>query len=195
MGTRRAARSAQALSDATRAFRRDRFREAAKALRPLAEMAPRVAPVRELYGLTLYRLGQWRNAARELEAFRALTGSTEQHPVLADCYRALRRWTKVDELWEELRAASPSAALVAEGRIVVAGSLADRDRVTEAVALLDRARWLVNRPLDHHLATAYALADLFERSGDVARAREIFAWVVGAAPDFADASTRLAGLD
>ena len=85
-----------------------------------------MAAARELYGLTLYRQGKWRAAAKQLEAFRLLTGSTEQHPVLADCYRALGQDAKVDELWDELRAASPSAELVVEGRIVVAGMLADR---------------------------------------------------------------------
>lgn len=194
VGVRRAARSTQALNDATRAFRRERYREAAKLLRPLAELAPQVSSLRELYGLTLYRLGQWRNAVRELEAFATLTSSTEQHPVLADSYRALRRWAEVERLWEELRAASPSAALVAEGRIVMAGTLADRDRLAEAVALLDRARWQVKRPRDHHLATAYALADLLERSGDLARARETFRWVADADPDFADVRRRLGAL-
>ena len=59
--------------------------------------------VRELYGLTLYRLGEYRKAAQELEAFRTLSGSTELNAVLADCYRALHRWTAVAELWNELR--------------------------------------------------------------------------------------------
>ena len=59
-----------------------------------------------------------------------LTGSTEQHPVLADCYRALRRYDEVEPLWQELREVSPSAELVAEGRIVYAGSLADRGDVS-----------------------------------------------------------------
>ena len=53
----------------------------------------------ELFGLTLYRLGQWKDAADHLEAFRELSGSTEQHPVLADCYRALGRWNDVDAMW------------------------------------------------------------------------------------------------
>ena len=74
----------------------------------------------------------WASGTRPSRSSRpsaTLTGSTEQHPVLADCYRALKRWARVDELWEELRAASPSADLVAEGRIVVAGGLADRGRI------------------------------------------------------------------
>jgi tetratricopeptide (TPR) repeat protein len=114
--------------------------------------------------------------------------------VIADCNRALRRWNEVDLRWTQLREASPSAALMAEGRIVVAGSLADRGRLAEAVGLLDRARWRVKHPRDHHLATAYALADLLERSGDVARARETFGWLVDVDPDFADAARRLAAV-
>ena len=95
------------LKDAGKAFRRERFEEARSILRPLAEQAPTAESVRELLGLTYYRLGRWKLAVTELEAFRTLSGSTEQHPVLADCYRALGRHAKVAELWEELRAASP----------------------------------------------------------------------------------------
>ena len=34
----------------------------------LVRLAPDVAAVRELYGLTLYRLGRWREAVREFRA-------------------------------------------------------------------------------------------------------------------------------
>ena len=136
LGDQKGGRAADRLREASKAFEHDRFDEARSTLRPIAEQAPGAASVRELYGLTLYRLGRWKDAARELEAFRTLTGSTEQHPVLADCYRALKRWAHVDELWEELREASPSPELVSEGRIVVAGALADRGRLAEAIALL-----------------------------------------------------------
>ena len=69
---------------------------------------PQGRRARELYGLTLYRQAKWRPAIKELEAFRMLTGSTEQNPVLADCYRAFGDYGMVDDLWEELRQASPS---------------------------------------------------------------------------------------
>ena len=128
------------LKDAGKAFRRERFEEARSLLRPLAEQAPTAESVRELLGLTYYRLGRWKLAVTELEAFRDLSGSTEQHPVLADCYRALGRHAKVAELWEELRAASPGAALVAEGRIVYAGSLADQGRLEDAIAVLSASK-------------------------------------------------------
>ena len=79
-------------------------------------------------------------AAKELEAFVELSRSVEQHPVLMDCYRAQRRWRKVDECWRELTAASPGAEVVTEGRIVAAGALADRGRIDEAIALLSPRR-------------------------------------------------------
>jgi tetratricopeptide (TPR) repeat protein len=183
------------LREAGESFRRERFDEARRILRPLAKQAPRAASVRELYGLSLYRLGRWAQAAQELEAYRALTGSTEQDPVLADCYRALGRYAEVEELWDELRAASPRAELVAEGRIVAAGALADQGRLDEATRLLAAS---VSRPTRkprlHHLRMAYALADLYERAGDLPRARELFARIAASDADFVDVDARLRAL-
>jgi len=187
-------RAEQRLRDASRAFKRERFEEARKILRPLAEAAPTAESVRELLGLTYYRLGRWKAAAAELEAFRDLSGSTEQHPVLADCYRALGRHAKVAELWEELRAASPGAALVAEGRIVAAGSLADQGRLQDAIQVLSTAKSPTKRPREHHLRVTYALADLHERAGDVPRARQLFGVVAAADPELGDVAARLRAL-
>lgn len=185
---------AERLREASRAFDRERFTEARKLLKPLAERAPGTAVVRELYGLTLYRLGQWRAAAKELEAFRTLTGSTEQHPVLADCYRAMRRYDEVASLWQELAAASPSAELVTEGRIVAAGALADQGQLERAIRLLEAGRKPVKRLRVHHLRLLYALADLVERAGDIPRARELFNRVEVADPGFADVRSRVRAL-
>lgn len=182
------------LKDAGKAFRRDRFEEARNILRPLAEAAPTAESVRELLGLTYYRLGRWKLAVAELEAFRNLNGSTEQHPVLADCYRALGRHRKVAELWEELRAASPSAPLVAEGRIVYAGSLADQARVDDAITVLSQAKPPAKKPQPHHLRVTYALADLYERAGDVPKARHLFGIVAVADPELGDVEARLRAL-
>jgi tetratricopeptide (TPR) repeat protein len=182
------------LKDASRAFRRERYDDARRLLRPLAEAAPTAESVRELLGLTYYRLGRWKLAISELEAFRDLSHSTEQHPVLADCYRALGRHAKVLELWDELRAASPSAALVAEGRIVVAGSLADQGQLTEAIELLEASKPPARRPQAHHLRVTYALADLLERAGDVPRARQLFGIVAAADPELGDVEHRLRAL-
>src|SRR4029077_13729192 len=123
---------------AAAAFQAGRYREAQKLLRPLADAAPRAAGGRELHGLSLYHLERWRAAATELEAFHALTGSFDQEPVVADCERALGLHDAVEQRWDELRRASPSADVLAEGRLVMAGSLADRGRFPEAIALLSR---------------------------------------------------------
>jgi tetratricopeptide (TPR) repeat protein len=194
VGPAQAPKLAERLSDASRAFSRERYDDARRLLQPLVKQAPGAPAVRELYGLTLYRLGRWRDAVRELEQFRLLTGSTEQHPVLADCYRALGRYTEANELWQELREASPSAALVAEGRIVMAGSLADQDRLAEAIRLMEQGVKFPKRPQEHHLRMWYALADLYERAGDIPRSRQLFERVLAADPDFADVSERLRAL-
>ena len=191
VGAAKGARLASRLADATHAYDRERFQEARRVLRPLAEELPDAPAVRELYGLVLYRLGQWLPAVRQLEAYRALTGSYDQHPVLADCYRALHRYADAEALWEDLRAVSPDGDLVAEGRIVAAGCRADQGDLTGAISVLEKAVKRVEHPKDRHLRQWYALADLYERAGDIPRARELFGRIARAQPDAFDVRERL----
>ncbi|CAN5755162.1 hypothetical protein BH24ACT4_BH24ACT4_23780 [soil metagenome] len=193
LGPTKGPRAAGRVAGAAKAFANERLEDARRVLAPIAKDAPGATVVRELLGLTLYQQGRWRPAAKELEAFRDLTGSVDQNPVLADCYRALGRHRDAEALWEELRESSPGAELVTEGRIVAAGSLADRGRLDDAIRLLESAP-RGKKVRDHHLRTAYALADLRERAGDVSRARELFSWIVGVDAGFADANDRLGNL-
>jgi tetratricopeptide (TPR) repeat protein len=184
------------LGQAADAFERDHLADALRILKPLSKDAPNVAAVRELTGLALYGTGQWAAAAKELEAFRHIAGSVEQHPVLADCYRALKRYGAVNELWDELREASPSAALVTEGRIVAAGAHADQGDVEGAIRLLERGPIRPSRgAAPHHARLWYALADLYERAGDAPKARDLFTRVIAVDPGLADAAERLAALE
>jgi tetratricopeptide (TPR) repeat protein len=194
VGPHRASGLAERLDSARSAFERERFEDASRMLARLAQEAPGVAAVRELRGLTFYRLEKWRQAATELEAYRALTGAVDQNPVLADCYRALGRYRRVDELWTELREASPSAALVAEGRIVAAGAKADKGDLRAAIAMLERSTAQPKRVRDHHLRQWYVLADLYDRVGDTPRARSLFSTIQRRSPGFADVEDRLAAL-
>jgi tetratricopeptide (TPR) repeat protein len=189
-GVAMGAKLAQRVADAGRAFERERYDDARRILLPLIRQTPGAPIVRELMGLIWYRLGRWSDAITELEAFRSLTGSTEQHPVLADSYRALRRYDEVEALWAELREASPSAELVAEGRIVVAGSMADRGDLASAIRLIGPSVARVKRPRAHQLRLLYVLADLYERAGDVPRARALFDRLLAADGSFADAPAR-----
>ena len=171
-----------------------RDREALRHLRPVRDALPDAPSVRELTGLAQYRIGNYRAAATELEAFVELTDSVEQHPVLMDCYRAQRRWRRVDELWAELAAASPSAELMTEGRIVAAGALADRRLLPEAIATLDKKAGAVRKPQMYHLRLWYALGDLEERAGNNSRARALFDRIAAHDRDFADVASRRTAL-
>ena len=194
LGPARGRSAARRFEAAARAFRAERFADARPLLSRLVRDAPDVADVRELHGLVLYRLGRFKAAVSELEYFRELSGSVEQHPVLADCHRALGRWADVEALWKELGAASPSAELVTEGRLVLAGAKADRGELPAAIRVLEQGWRLPSRPRAHHLRRAYALADLYEQAGRPPRARELFRWVESHDPRLADVSQRVRAL-
>ena len=130
-------RTNERVKEASKAFRRERYEEARKILRPLAEAAPTAVSVRELLGLTYYRLGRWKQAITELEAFERPHGQHRAAPGAGRLLPRPRPPRPGEELWEDLRDASPSAALVAEGRIVYAGSLADQGRLADAIAVLE----------------------------------------------------------
>jgi tetratricopeptide (TPR) repeat protein len=191
-----AAKLERRFAEAAQAFMADRFADARRLLRSIDQLAPGVPEVHELLGLTAYRLGRWREAVAHLEQFITLSGgdTVEQHPVLADCYRALGQHQRVDELWRELGAASPAPDLLEEGRIVLAGSLVDQGRLVEAIRQLEKAPAPRARPSVHHLRRFYVLADLYERSGELPRARRLFEDIVGVEPRFADAVERRAAL-
>jgi tetratricopeptide (TPR) repeat protein len=182
------------LGDAARHMQNERFKDAADLLRQLSQEVPEAASVRELYGQALYALGRFKPAAVEFEAFIDLTQSTEQHPMLADSYRALGKHKKVAELWAELKESSPAPDIVAEGRIVMAGSLADQRKLPEAIKLLEQSPPVRGRVSDRHLRIWYALADLYERSGELSKSRALFQRVLQADPDFVDVADRLRGL-
>jgi len=188
------ARFQEALSRGVRALDRGYENEALRILRPYRELFPDHVELRELLGLTYYRLGKWNAAQKELDVYVGLTGSTEQHPVLMDIARALGKYKKVEQLWEELRAVSPGAEIVTEGRIVSAGALADQGKLEQAIKVLERAPANPRRILPHHLRLWYTLADLHERAGDIPAARALFRKISAQDPSFVDVAERLAAL-
>lgn len=197
VGRSRAGKVADRLAAAARAYERDRYPEALRITRELTEQVPESAAARELHGLVCYRLGRWREAVKHLEAARKLTGGDpSQIPVLMDCHRAMGHHRRVEVLWTELRAASPSADVLVEGRLVLAEDLADVGKLDDAILVLATAGAARNlrNPGDRHLRQWYVLADLYERAGDVPRARELFARVASVDPELADAPARLLAL-
>ena len=179
--------------DAADAYRHDREREALRILRPLRDQLPDSPSVRELVGLCHYRLGNYRAAMKELEAYAELSNSVEQNPVLMDCYRAQHRWRKVESAWEELAAASPAPDLVTEGRIVYAGALADQGKLDEALAVLRKRR----SPCANRRSTTCASGTRSPTSRSApatSPARELFDRVRRADPQYVDVAERRAAL-
>jgi tetratricopeptide (TPR) repeat protein len=194
VGNRRSERLLERLAAASNALDRERFDEARRIVTPLTKELPDVAAVHEVAGLVAYRLGRWKQAAAELEAARSLKPAPELLPVLADSYRALRRWGEVDRLWADVRRASPAHDVMSEARIVVAGAHADRGDLRAAIDLLQATARPPKRVRDHHLRQWYALADLYDRAGDTVDARRWFRAVAEHDPDFVDVTDRLRAL-
>jgi tetratricopeptide (TPR) repeat protein len=197
VGQDHATRLSERMAAAARAYERDRYTEAFRITKQLADQVPESAAARELHGLVCYRLGRWTQAIGHLEAARKLDDDdTSQLPVMMDCHRALHRHRRVAALWEELRASSPSPDILAEGRMVLASDLADQRKLNAAVEVLATAGAARNlrHPSDRHVRQWYVLADLYERAGDAAHARELFGRVAAADPELADAADRYAAL-
>lgn len=178
------------------AYERARYQDALRAIKPVAEETPGVAAVRELAGLAAYRSAKWREAVRHLQAFAALTDSTEHLPVLMDCQRALGKPKKVVDLWSDLRQSSPEPDVLAEGRMVAAASLAETGDLHGAIAMLATAgaSKALRNPSNRHIRQWYLLGDLYERAGDVPRARELFERVARVDREAYDVLDRLSGL-
>ena len=182
------------LREAGEQFLSERFGEVEDILRPLVKKHPRVPDLQELYGLTLYRLGLWRQALDRLERFTYMTGDVEQLPVMADCHRALGEYDAVRRLWDELRVAGPEASVMTEGRIVMAGALADVGDLVGGIRLLEKGPIQTKKARDYHLRLWYALSDLYERAGDHQRASRGFERIQTVEPDYADVAYRLTSL-
>ena len=184
------------LTRAAEAYDRKRYEEALRLGRTVSDAVPGVAPVRELTGLAAYRAERWSMAKIHLRAHFTITGDPEHLPLVMDCDRANHRYRAVEKTFEELEASEPSAEVLVEGRIVMASALADQQKYAEAIELLVKAGGTkqLRNPSFRHVRLWYALADIFDRSGDAVSARELFARVVIAEPDAYDAQARLAEL-
>ena len=189
-------RLVEQMGKAAEAYSRNRFEEAARLSGRLADEVPTVEAVRELAGLSAYRCERWRPAGRHLEEYRKITSDAQYIPLEMDCQRGMGRVRSITSLFETLRQESPSPDVLAEARLVMAGSLADRGKIGEAIEVLESngAGKPRRNPSDRHLRQWYLLGDLYDRSGDVPRAREYFSLVAVADPGAYDVTSRLRDL-
>ncbi|MCO7221792.1 M48 family metallopeptidase [Klenkia sp. PcliD-1-E] len=151
--------------------------------------ASRIAVVREAVGVAAYHAGDFAEAARELRAYRRMSGDESYRAVLADCERALGRPDAALKLVTEALAAGADEDEVVELRLVEAGSRQDLGELPAAALVLEGALGGRPDPADLRtgdtgrlrLATAYA--DLLETRGDVALAQQWFEAIMDADPD------------
>jgi tetratricopeptide (TPR) repeat protein len=148
-----------------------------------------VAAVREAVGVAAYHAGDFAEAAREIRAYRRMSGDQGYRAVLADCERALGRADVALRLVAEALADRPDADESLELRMVEAG--ARRDLGEDAAARLvlesafggrpDPAALDAADPARVRLAAAYA--ELLQAQGEGELAETWLAAVAAADPD------------
>jgi tetratricopeptide (TPR) repeat protein len=187
-------RAAKAFELAADLLQRGRDKPALAAAEEAKALAPRSGPVREVLGIALYRNERFRDALRELQAYRRMTGRLDQNHLIADSYRALGSPEKAVGPAQEAIRSTASDDVRSEAAVVGASALADLGRYTEALALLRtyKARERGVRPPD--LRRWYATGDVLERAGRPAEAAEEFRRVVRYEAGAFDAAERLARL-
>jgi tetratricopeptide (TPR) repeat protein len=166
--------------------------------RAARDRASRVAAVREAVGVAAYHAGDYAEAAREIRAYRRMSGDPGYRAVLADCERGLGRPEVALRLVTEALGEGPEPDEVVELRLVEAGARRDLGEVAAARLVLEDALGGRPRPeaLDPaaggRLRLAVAYADLLRSQGEEELAERWTSAVVELAPDLLeDAEERL----
>ncbi|MGY1639319.1 tol-pal system YbgF family protein [Geodermatophilus sp. SYSU D00742] len=150
--------------------------EALAHARAARDRASRIAVVREAVGVAAYHAGDYAEAARELRAYRRMTGDEGYRAVLADCERALGRPEVALRLVREALADQPDAEESVELTLVEAGARQDLGEVPAARLVLEGALGGrprpdsvdLTQPATRRLAEAYAQLLAAGGAGDLA---------------------------
>ncbi|TFV43972.1 tetratricopeptide repeat protein [Blastococcus sp. TF02A-35] len=159
--------------------------------RAARDRASRLAVVREAVGVAAYHAEDYAEAARELRAYRRMSGDQGYRAVLADCERALGRPEVALRLVAEALAEGTDPEETVELRLVEAGARRDLGEDAAARIVLETA--LGGRPDPARLDTtdegqlriAAAYADLLRAQGDEERADQWLAAVAAVDPELA----------
>jgi hypothetical protein len=161
---------------------------AVEALAWAKHSAPRVASIREAYGVGLYLAERYGDALTELQAYRRMTGHNDQNHLIADSLRALDRGldrvaTVARELVDDDRAPADRRA---EATLVWAGATADAGEVRTARVLVRRALELAGRDdaAEHVLRLRLFAAELAGRDDDASDRDAQLRAIAAADPEF-----------
>lgn len=168
--------------------------QAVALLREAKQRASRSAVIREALGIALYLDGNYREAGRELAAYRRISGRQDQNHLLADCARANGNLDRAEDLVEEMARAKVPADRVVEGLLVLAGARSERGDHDAAMAVLHRVDLEPRSVEPYHLRLWHLAADIAERQGDDASATGYLQAIATVDPEFMDVAERLDAL-
>ncbi len=171
------------LHTAAKAFAAAKYGKALRDLEAAKELTPRTATVRELLGLSAYRLGLWDQALRELRTFRRLTGETTHMPVEMDVLRALERPADVEEVWTAFRRIGGDRDTEREARVVYGSFLLDTGNEKLAWQITNPKR-IGNKPEESELRVWFVAARAAARLGDARTSRRLYEAIQSADPGF-----------
>jgi len=160
------------IAAAADAFAAARYHKARLDLLKAKELSPRAPVIRELLGLSDYRLGRWKEALAELRTYRRLSGDTMHMAVEMDVLRALGRPQDVHKVWQELQSLGGRPEAVKEARVVYGSFLIDEGDVRRAWEIVGPDR-LPERPHEEDLRQWYVAARAALLLGDAPTARKL----------------------
>jgi tetratricopeptide (TPR) repeat protein len=189
-------RAVQLLERAVGALEAGRPVEAERAASEAKSLAPRSGAVREILGLAHYRRGRFREALRELQAYRRMTGRLDQNHLIADSHRAVGAPDKAAVVAREALD-SPTripAEARAEAAVVAGAALADLGRYEEALSILRRYDRGAETARSSDLRVWYVMGDVLERAGRPREAARVFRRILDHDATAFDVAERLSRL-
>jgi len=172
-----------ALADAAEAFSEGQYHAAVRKAEHAKDLASRDATIREILGISAYRVGDWQKALRELRTYRRLSGETTHMPIEMDVLRALNRPDDVTAVWEDFRKHGGGPAVKKEARVVYASHLIDIDDLDGAAELAGSPRKVAD-PWPEDLRLWYVAARIAALQGNKRKARGLADDIVLADPSF-----------
>jgi predicted Zn-dependent protease len=179
----RVAGALEALGSAVEAFTAGKYHRSLELAKRAKNLASRDSTVREVLGLSAYRVGDWQTALAELRTYRRLAGETTHLPIEMDVLRALDRGADVTAAWQELNRRGGSKATIAEGQVVYASFLMDQGDVTQARKLTRPTR-ITADPHPGELRVWFVAARAAALADDPDDARRLADAIVAADPGF-----------
>jgi predicted Zn-dependent protease len=171
------------LQSSARAFASSKYGRALSAAEEAKELSPRDPTIRELIGLSAYRMGRWEQALRELRTFRRLTGDPSHLPVEMDVLRALERPEDVESAWKMMRDMRSDRETQDEARVVYGSFLLDQGENHKAWQITS-PRNLSAEPRESELRVWYVAARASARLGDLPTAHQLLDAIRGTDPGF-----------